>query len=167
MKLYLISREQFTALVNYYNKTEIKNIQFEELKTINSSYKISDQVYGRIVKLGQLDGIDIFSLTCPDLNINLFDKIEKTSHLLDYLKLLYNGLKQSFPSYSEHIILYYLYKRPGINGIFNTKHFIELCGLTEKYYWKKSAASTATEPRSVVSPSEPEELIVKIGRAQV
>ena len=128
---------------------------------MNSSWKVSEDAYGRILKLGELDGIDIFSLTCPNLAITSFNHPERALVLIEYLKALYKGLKQSFVSYSEHIILYYLYKRPGINGIFNTKHFIELCGITEKNIWKKSAASTATEIRSAIVGSEVEDVIVK------
>eukprot|EP00826_Nyctotherus_ovalis_P011341 TRINITY_DN12956_c0_g4_i1.p2 TRINITY_DN12956_c0_g4~~TRINITY_DN12956_c0_g4_i1.p2 ORF type:complete len:213 (+),score=80.38 TRINITY_DN12956_c0_g4_i1:761-1399(+) len=81
--------------------------------------------------------------------------------LIEYLKVLYKGLKQSFVSYSEHIILYYLYKRPGINGMFSTKHFIELCGISDRNVWKRSAASTATEVKSAGVGSDVEELVVK------
>ena len=89
------------------------------------------------------------------------DTTKPNSALLDYMKILYKGLRQSFASYSEHMILYYLYKRPGINGIFSTKHLIEVCGLADKT-WKKSAALSATDVKSTGGTTEADEPVVKI-----
>jgi len=128
---------------------------------VGKSYVISENPYGRLIKLGELDGIDIFSLTCPDPNLKACTEFSKSiSNILDYIRLIYRGLKQSFASYSEHMILYYLYKRPGINGMLSTKHFSEICGLSEKT-WKKTTATAITEAKSTGG-TELDEPIVKI-----
>ncbi len=144
-------------MTNYYsNKKVVTEVEFEKLKSVGDSYTVSDGPYGRVMKLGELDGIIILSLTCPDLDLSPAEEPAP----LDYVKLLYRGLRQSFAPYSEHMILYYLYKRPGINGVLTTKHFTELCGLNEKA-WKKSGATAATEVKSTGG-TEVDEPVVKI-----
>jgi hypothetical protein len=158
LKLYLISREQFATLAIHYAghgsvpiPIPIPSVPipitpvWESLGQVGSSALVGDEAYGRVVKLGVLDGIGIYSFTCPDLKI-----VPATSSFpvpLEYLRTLYSGLRQSFAPYSEHMILYYMYKRPGVNGVYRARHFIDVCGVNDRT-WKKSATSLATDTKS-------------------
>jgi len=106
--------------VNHYNKKEVE-VKFENL---NDYSVISEEPYGKIINLGEHEGISIFSLTCPNVSVEPIK--EKTGELANYIKLLYDTMKESFLDYSENMILYYLYKRTGINQLFSTKDLYEL-----------------------------------------
>lgn len=138
----------------------------DKLKELNSSYDVSDEPYGKIIRLGILEGIPILSLTHPGTKeITPLQPNDPTAPALslDYLKLIYKGLKQSFACYSDQLILYYLYKRPGVNGLMKTKQLCEICGLSESL-WKKSGVSAGglTTERRSTGGTENEEPIVKI-----
>ena len=119
--MYLITKEQFGVIAKHYNNQEVE-IKFEE---VNEFYTISEEIYGKVIKLGEHDGINIFSLTCPDVTVMPIKETDKIASLKDYLRNLYTGLKEAFPVYSEHMILYYLYKRSGINSVFSVKELQE------------------------------------------
>lgn len=63
--------------------------------------------YGKVVCVGELDNIMIYSVTNPS-------KLEVGSPNTDYLRNIYLGLKKTFSPYSEYLIMYYIYRIEGI-----------------------------------------------------
>ena len=62
--------------------------------------------YGRILCLGDLDNIIIYSISSKT-------KLPIGSPDTDYLRNIYQGLKKTFHPYSEYLLMYYVYRLEG------------------------------------------------------
>jgi len=65
-----------------------------------------DNEYAKILCLGELDNILIYSLTSKvKMSIGCPDN--------EYLRDIYRGLKKTFHPYSEYLLMYYVYRLEG------------------------------------------------------
>lgn len=80
------------------------------------------------MKVGDLDEIEILTLTSPLDKIGVNSDRLQNINSLRYMKSIYMSLAKSFTPYSEHMILYYLYCRKGITSTIRIKELALLCG---------------------------------------
>ena len=66
---------------------------------------------GAIVKLGEYDRIPMYSVAMPPLY-----PYKTVSPDIEYLKEIFIGLLEAFPSYSQDFFMYYLYTKQGIKS---------------------------------------------------
>lgn len=121
-----MTKDQFKSIARHFSKEA--EFKVEDL----SDCTVSENCYGKILNLGEHEEIPIVSLTCPDVSVAPIKESDKAPEVSSCIKLLYDRLKESFSFYSEQMILYYLYKRPGINGVFSTKELYEFINGTVK-----------------------------------
>ena len=127
-KLYLIKKEQLIEILqvsyscNNLIEKDLKEILFS--KNVNedinlSPYQTNSNCFYDILKsIGELDGINIYSLSSKNNNIEPPD--------IDYLRIIYNGLLKTFHPYSEYLIMYYIYLLDGIKNFFSIKELEEI-----------------------------------------
>ena len=127
-KLYLIKKEQLIEILqvsyscNNLIEKDLKEILFS--KNVNedinlSPYQTNSNCFYNILKsIGELDGINIYSLSSKNNNIEPPD--------IDYLRIIYNGLLKTFHPYSEYLIMYYIYLLDGIKNFFSIKELEEI-----------------------------------------
>ena len=127
-KLYLIKKSQLIEIlkVSYScnNSIEKDITQFFLNKKIKEDFNLnlyqtkSNCFYDVLKCIGELDGINIYSLSSSNNDIEPPD--------IDYLKLIYNGLLKTFFPYSEYLIMYYIYLLDGIKNYFSIKDLEEV-----------------------------------------
>ena len=127
-KLYLIKKEQLIEILqvsyscNNLIEKDLKEILFS--KNVNedinlSPYQTNSNCFYDILKsIGELDGINIYSLSSKNNNVEPPD--------IDYLRIIYNGLLKTFHPYSEYLIMYYIYLLDGIKNFFSIKELEEI-----------------------------------------
>lgn len=127
-KLYLIKKEQLIEILqvsyscNNLIEKDLKEILFS--KNVNedinlSPYQTNSNCFYDILKsIGELDGINIYSLSSKNNNVEPPD--------IDYLRIIYNGLLKTFNPYSEYLIMYYIYLLDGIKNFFSIKELEEI-----------------------------------------
>lgn len=120
IKLYLITKHQFIDILKVHYNTSIS--QEEEMENIfnidntyNLSFNNSSMIYNQIRNVGELDNINIFTVSHQNSDSNFEigcpDKKE--------LKNIFIGLKSSFNPYSQYLIMYYVYRIEGVKNNYN------------------------------------------------
>jgi hypothetical protein len=62
----------------------------------------SQSIYNSIVSVGELDQLPIYIMTNNEA-LNNVSKAELGSPSIESMKVMYNGLKETFISYTEHL----------------------------------------------------------------
>ena len=127
-KLYLIKKEQLIEIlqVSYSCNNSIEKDLNKILcsKKMNEDFDLSPYqtnsncFYDILKSIGELDGINIYSLSSKNNNIEKPD--------IEYLKIIYSGLLKTFHPYSEYLIMYYIYSLDGIKNFFSIKELEEI-----------------------------------------
>ena len=127
-KLYLIKKEQLLDILKVIyscNDSIDKEImKYFSNKKVNEDinlvpYQTQSNCFYDILKcVGELDGINIYSVSSKNTNIEPPDS--------DYLKTIYNGLLKTFHPYSNYLIMYYIYLLDGIKNFFSIKELEEI-----------------------------------------
>lgn len=104
-----------------------KNTSFFNLmldQSLNLSYVSQDCpfFYNCLTKLGSLEHLDILCLT-HDSSIMDFDLVTPSTAVV---QRLYSSYKHAFYNYTEHFILYYLYKKVQIQEAFSMNDLISV-----------------------------------------
>ena len=127
-KLYLIKKEQLIEIlqVSYSCNNSIEKDLNKILcsKKMNEDFNLSPYqtnsncFYDILKSIGELDGINIYSLSSKNNNIEKPD--------IDYLRIIYSGLLKTFHPYSEYLIMYYIYLLDGIKNYYSIKDLEEV-----------------------------------------
>ena len=85
----------------------------------------SQSIYDGIINVGELDDLPIYIMT----NKKAFEvekDIDVSPPSIEYLRDMYNGLKETFTNYSEQMLLFYLYKIKPISDNFSTQDLMKV-----------------------------------------
>jgi hypothetical protein len=99
IKIYLIKKVQLEYLVKVESQTEF-NIDLKDGEIIQ--VPDSQSIYNSIVSVGELDQLPIYIMTNNEA-LNDVSKAELGSPSIECMKAMYNGLKETFISYTEHL----------------------------------------------------------------
>lgn len=81
----------------------------------------NNKMHNSVTKLGTLEHLDIFCLTHCTQSL-----IEFAVPPIELARRLFHAYKHAFYNYSEHFILYYLYRRDQIRDAYSIKDLVEV-----------------------------------------
>eukprot|EP00347_Sterkiella_histriomuscorum_P004385 403360662 len=124
LKVYLLTHTQFQKLIMHLTRCQafslpekLKKGQCQKLQfDLN---KTKEPFYNNLTKLGSLEYLDIL---CLNRNQNIHFKLPSKR----LLSSLFNQYKHSFYNYSEHFILYYIFKRNQVRGNYSMRDLVEI-----------------------------------------
>ena len=120
-RMYLITKEQFIDIVKQENRNSQElQIDFEKAVIDGGIVFKKDIWYGKILYLGNQNNYPIFTFT------NEIDIEEKNKPNENYLKIIIEGIKETFPNFNEFDIENYLNSKQGILGNFTKSELLEL-----------------------------------------
>ncbi len=163
-KLYLITKEQFMdILITYYScnnkiKKEEENI-INNLNKINDEYDLNSYLnepnsfYNIIKCVGNLDGIKILTISSKINEIIPPD--------IEYLKVIYSGLKKSFQPYNKYLIIYYIYLLEGVKNYYNIKQLTEVFIGNKNKNHKDNISSTSSQTNFIISENNQNKYLIQ------
>lgn len=121
MKLYLVKKEQVSDIYHFaYNlKPFLINEALTSLDEKKETIIDEKNDYGKLIKLGELEKIQIISVSSPTQK-------QIKSPDCSLLKVLYTSLKKAFSPYSNFLIMYYLYRQDGVKSYFSMSDLLNI-----------------------------------------
>jgi hypothetical protein len=88
-----------------------------------------------VVKLGSLEQLDILCLTYTPEKLS---QIELAPPSVATVRRLFDAYRHAFYNYTEHFIMYYLYKREQVRATYTVKELLEVVGITQEHNISKA-----------------------------
>ena len=154
LKLYLMPYKQFENLVccttgclpfkfqgdafTKGNYSFLTNTILGELYNLSYVSEDCPFFYNSLTKLGTLEHLDILCLT-HDVQFPDFDLVTPT---IPVMRRLFDSYKHAFFNYTEHFILYYLYRRDQVREAYSMQDLLQIILPNEMYIQKNDMQST-------------------------
>lgn len=119
-RMYLITKEQFVDVVKQEIGKEDFEIDFERAISDGSNIFRKNSWYNKIHYLGIQNNFPIFTFTHDS------DYKEENKPDINYLKIIIEGIKETFQNFNEVEIADYLISKRGISGNFNREALLEI-----------------------------------------
>lgn len=112
VKLFLVTKQQFLKLAWVRNNLPMKNTTLSSIDEFKAFSRVpytfsKDLDFGAILSVGRLDNFDIYSLSNYHALVQNLTPVKLNPYSLQ-VKHWYLSIRESFPSFSDYYVLYYI-----------------------------------------------------------